>query len=367
MSTAPLPRIEGGRRARHTFPARTTGNASALSHVSEPTLVWLGTDTTLEALVRDHAHAAGLAFTKEKSPTAHVTVADPAALASLPSSWRPATTLVLITAQEPDPHTWRRALEIGARRVRHLPAESTSFLEDLTELSQTPSAAHVITCTPGSGGAGASSLATRLARAATRLGLTPLLIDADPYGGGLDVLVESAHTRGARWDCLTHAGDGSARAILDSLPVIDGIRILTFPPATSHAPPPTIDQITRVSRALTESTELTIIDAPANEDLLAQLPTHQLLMHVLGTTHSLSAATRRLDRLREGANARSIALSLRHPRGPRLYSAGEVTEMLTAPLALQFTSSPASHVPSLDVRRAGADAACLRYLKDYLS
>lgn len=370
MSTTRLPRIERGRRTRARFlsgPSRSTQTAQSAvnSDAVGPTLTWAGTDVSLEAIVRDHAQAAGLHVGSESMTSAPaVVVCDAQGLDALRVPEK--SSLIVVSATEPGPDIWRAALAKGAHSVRSLPEESVTLLDELTALAQQPLAARVIVCMPGSGGAGASSLTARLVRAATRLGTTPLLIDADPYGGGIDVLVESAHARGARWDALTHAGDGAAGAILDSLPVIDGTRVLTFPPAHSGAAAPGIDAIARVCRALSTETELVVIDAPALPYLLTLLPAHEVIVQTLGTGHGLSAAKRRIDGLRANVPTGELSLALRHPRGPHLYRAPEVESMLDAPVALEFSSSPASHVPSLDTRRTGADAACLAYMKELL-
>jgi CO dehydrogenase nickel-insertion accessory protein CooC1 len=54
----------------------------------------------------------------------------------------------------------------------------------------------------GRGGAGASVLATALALTASRLDRPTMLVDADPYGGGLDLVLGAEKTGGLRWPDL---------------------------------------------------------------------------------------------------------------------------------------------------------------------
>ena len=72
----------------------------------------------------------------------------------------------------------------------------------------------------GCGGAGASSLcAAVVAVAARRTGVTPVLIDLDAVGGGLDVAMGAEAVPGARWSGL-HATGGrlDPEQLLDGLP-----------------------------------------------------------------------------------------------------------------------------------------------------
>ncbi|MBE7189760.1 hypothetical protein [Jatrophihabitans endophyticus] len=64
----------------------------------------------------------------------------------------------------------------------------------------------VIGVVAGSGGAGASSFAAALARAAAARAGRGLLIDVDPTGGGIDVLLGIERDPGARWSGLRLGG-----------------------------------------------------------------------------------------------------------------------------------------------------------------
>jgi secretion/DNA translocation related CpaE-like protein len=69
------------------------------------------------------------------------------------------------------------------------------------------------------GGAGASTLAAATAVSAARNGASALLVDCDPLGGGLDLLVGVEQEPGLRWPELT-VSDGRVRAgaLHDALP-----------------------------------------------------------------------------------------------------------------------------------------------------
>jgi secretion/DNA translocation related CpaE-like protein len=82
----------------------------------------------------------------------------------------------------------------------------------------------VIAVTGGRGGAGASTFATALAYVAS----ASLLIDLDPWGGGIDLLVGSESVPGLRWPDLSLRGGRLAwAAVRDALPSHRGISVLS--------------------------------------------------------------------------------------------------------------------------------------------
>jgi secretion/DNA translocation related CpaE-like protein len=71
----------------------------------------------------------------------------------------------------------------------------------------------------GRGGAGASVLAAGIAVSAARTGRRALLIDADPLGGGLDLILGWEGADGLRWPAFAHTdGPISPPALVESLP-----------------------------------------------------------------------------------------------------------------------------------------------------
>src|SRR5262249_49325689 len=79
----------------------------------------------------------------------------------------------------------------------------------------------------GRGGAGASVLASALAAAAARAGRWPLLVDGDPLGGGVDLLLGGEAVGGLRWpDLAGCTGAVSPSTLRDALPWVHGVRVL---------------------------------------------------------------------------------------------------------------------------------------------
>jgi secretion/DNA translocation related CpaE-like protein len=81
----------------------------------------------------------------------------------------------------------------------------------------------------GRGGAGASILAGGLAVTAVGAGLRTLLVDGDPLGGGLDLVLGWEQVDGLRWPALSGAGGRvDPPALLQALPHRGDLVLLSF-------------------------------------------------------------------------------------------------------------------------------------------
>lgn len=86
----------------------------------------------------------------------------------------------------------------------------------------------VVAVVGAAGGVGASTLACLLARRRAAVGDRVVLVDLDPGGGGIDVLLGVEQTPGARWSELRHTGSGvDAAALLDALPHWRGVAVVS--------------------------------------------------------------------------------------------------------------------------------------------
>jgi len=114
-----------------------------------------------------------------------------------------------------------------------------------------------------SGGLGASTLAAALAVRGADAGLETLLIDARPYGGGLDVCLGLDTEPGLRWsDLASVRGDIDARAVLERLPAIGCGRVLSWDRAAPAAP---THQGVSIATGLIAAAHLSVIDLPGPE------------------------------------------------------------------------------------------------------
>jgi secretion/DNA translocation related CpaE-like protein len=136
--------------------------------------------------------------------------------------------VIVLTAAEPTGTTWRAAIAVGAQRVLTLPADADELVSELAEAGEAARddghntfGGEVVAVTGGRGGAGASLFATALAQTAG----DALLVDLDPWAGGIDLLTGSENTPGLRWPELALQGGRLAwSAVREALPCQPGHR-----------------------------------------------------------------------------------------------------------------------------------------------
>jgi secretion/DNA translocation related CpaE-like protein len=137
--------------------------------------------------------------------------------------------LVLVCRGTPEAHMWRDASTIGAETVLALPDAERSLVDRLAECSvSAASRGRVVGVIGGCGGAGATVLAASLALAAARRPVGAMLVDLDPFGGGMDLVFGLEDRRGLRWPDLADVGSRvSPEALHGALPRIRGLPVLS--------------------------------------------------------------------------------------------------------------------------------------------
>lgn len=345
------------RRRRSRFP-RAGGPSSAQPGAPRRGVRWVGPAGSLQGLVADHATAAGSWLLEDPAESSGCTVvaADALGTTALPSRSR-TPLLVIVEGDEVPAALWPRALEAGALAVLPLPAASEELLSRLAELTRSRAGARTIGVTGGCGGAGASSFAARLAAAARRHGPIALL-DADPLGGGLDLLVEAAGAPGLDWSGTLALGADDGEALRAGLPRVDEVRLLV----AGEQPGPDEEDLPRVLGALAPLDGTVVVDLAASLVPCALEHLDELLLVVPAADHAVRAAARRL----RDWSAPSGLISLVVRRGGGL-TPSEVAEDLALPLAAAFRDSARGTVPLLDVRRRGADRAARELLASLLA
>jgi secretion/DNA translocation related CpaE-like protein len=156
---------------------------------------------------------------------------------------------------------WQQAMRVGAEQVAVLP-EAEAWLVDRLLAVRAPSRpAPLVAVIGGRGGAGASVLACALALTAARAGHRPALVDADPFGAGLDLMLAAEQVPGLRWPDLAQArGRVDGAGVLAGLPAVDGIAVLAWGPAP--APEPRVGTVASVLDALVRQASLVVVDLP---------------------------------------------------------------------------------------------------------
>ena len=171
--------------------------------------------------------------------------------------------LVVLTV-EPEPAVWSAAVDLGAERVVVLPRDETWLVERVAAAVRGPSRPGWVTVVGGCcGGAGASTVATALALAATAGAPGGvLLVDADGWGGGLDLLLGAERVQGLRWPELTGVrGRVAGAALVAALPDAQGVPVL----AASRDAPEDVpgDALATVVAAARDSGHGVVVDLPS--------------------------------------------------------------------------------------------------------
>ncbi len=144
--------------------------------------------------------------------------------------------VVVVAREELPAPEWASAVEVGAERVALLPADETWLLARVAAAVRDPVArGWLVAVGGGCGGAGASTVAAALAVAAAP---GVVLVDADGWGAGLDLLLGAERVEGLRWPELSGLrGRISGEALRACLPEVAGVHVLAAPRSAPQAPP----------------------------------------------------------------------------------------------------------------------------------
>ncbi|WP_406059592.1 septum formation initiator [Streptomyces sp. NBC_01077] len=267
-----------------------------------------------------------------------VLVGDDAAVRCRGAARRPGT--VLVGRGQADPGVWRLAVEIGAECVLRLPDAESLLVDRIADAAEgVGRPALTVGVVGGRGGAGASTLACGLALAAARTGRRTLLVDGDPLGGGLDVLLGGEREEGRRWpDFVASKGRLAGGALEESLPSVRGVRVLSW--GREPAAPVPAEAVRSVLAAARRRGGVVVVDLPRGTDPAAVEALAQLdlgLLVVPGELRAVAAAHRVASTLALGVrDLRAVV------RGP--YAAGLderwVADALRLPLAGELPYDP---------------------------
>jgi secretion/DNA translocation related CpaE-like protein len=236
---------------------------------------------------------------------------------------------------------WLDAEVLRAEHVAVLPAAESWLVARLAE--QTLVRAHrgrVIAVLGGRGGAGASVLATALAVTALRAGRAALLVDADPLGGGLDLVLGWETVEGLRWPELFGAsGRVDPPALVDALPSRGNLCVLSFDRGNAGAVP--ADAMAATLDAGRRGRDLVVVDVPRRLDDAAAVyalnAADRALLVVPAELRACAAAARVVAALRPHRPALSVVV--RGPTPGRL-TPRDIADTLDLPLAGAMRPEP---------------------------
>ncbi|MEO6880648.1 MAG: septum site-determining protein Ssd [Mycobacteriaceae bacterium] len=209
------------------------------------------------------------AVTEARVPWARapLVVLDPDAAARCAAAGLPRREGVLVLDQ-PGAHgsssaqTWRAAVAVGAEHVVQLPDGEAFLVGALGERAErADEGGRVLAVLGARGGAGASVLAAAVAGAAAEVGRRALLVDCDPLGGGLDLVLGVEEATGLRWSGVALTGGRvTAAALHEALPGDGGLLTVLSCGRDEVAPSP--DAVAAVLDAGRRAGDVVVCDLP---------------------------------------------------------------------------------------------------------
>lgn len=143
------------------------------------------------------------------------------------AGWRGPT--IIVGLAQDSALMWHSAERLGADRVAVLPDSAPWLANYLSCLKNPVTGAGVVGVVGGCGGAGASTLAVLVAAEAAERGTRTLLVDGDPWGGGLCAALSAEASPGLRWpELLMASGAINPEQLAMSLPQVAGLTLLSW-------------------------------------------------------------------------------------------------------------------------------------------
>jgi secretion/DNA translocation related CpaE-like protein len=227
---------------------------------------------------------------------------------------------------------WDLAELVGAQHVAMLPAAEPWLVDRLAERQEGAAGGRTIAVIGGRGGAGASVLAVGLAVTGVRAGLRTLLVDADPLGGGLDILLGWEDLDGVRWSALSEAdGRVDPPALVQALPGQGDLAVLSFDRGRLTAVP--AEAMAAAMDAGRRGRDLVVVDLPRQLDdaaVVALAAADRTLIVVPAELRATAAAARVASTV--AMHCGDLAVVVRGP-APGQLDGRDVAEALGLPLA----------------------------------
>lgn len=239
--------------------------------------------------------------------------------------------VVVSLRREPAP-LWQLAVQLHADDVVLLPGDEARLVERLSDLVEGAGRALTVAVIGGCGGAGASTMAGALALTAARSGRECLLVDIDPLGGGIDLLVGCEESGGLRWpDLAATEGRVSAAAFRAALPSSGALPVLSWDRGAPRRTPPVV--VRAMMGAARRGSDLVVVDLPRHLDEAATeglLLSDVLAVVVTTEVRGVASARSMLDEL--GEVCADIRVVVREIPGSDV-SPKAVADSLALPLA----------------------------------
>lgn len=271
-------------------------------------------------------------------PGARVVVLDPAAAHDCADGGLPRRSGVVVAVSgEPPPEAWKNAVAVGAEHVVSLPEAEPWLVAALAQAAEgTSGAGAVLAVVGGRGGAGASVFAVATALRAVQQEERVLLVDCDPLGGGVDLVLGAEDLDGLRWPQVgAGAGRVPASALHAALPApeIDGAGGLAVLSCDRSPYGPSPAAVTSVLDAGRRAGDTVVCDVPRypTEAAVAALAAADLTVLVVPADVRSCAAAARVAAVVAEHGGPSAGLVVRGP-APGGLTPQEIATALGLPL-----------------------------------
>ncbi len=249
--------------------------------------------------------------------------------------------VLLVVDDLDDAGVWQRAVEVGAEQVVFLPDGEQWLVSRLADSAEGGAVdCPLLVVLGGRGGAGATVLATALAITASRGGRRTLLVDGDPLGGGIDLVLGAEDVPGVRWPELTQTrGRVPAAALAEALPQASGLTVLSFDRDSEVTPVPA-EAMRAVLSAGRRAHDLVVVDLPRSLGEAAEVALDAAsltLLVVPAEVRATAAASRVAGSV--AARCRDLRVVARLP-GPSGLDGVAVAAALGLPLAGTLRPEP---------------------------
>jgi len=281
--------------------------------------------------------------------------------------------LVMVGLDPNNSEVWDLAIALGADGVVFLPSAQSWLLDRLADAGDGPgTSGSTVAVVGGRGGAGASTLAAALSVVAAGDGVPTMVVDVDPLGGGIDMLLGREDEAGLRWPDLAFAdGRMSAESLRLALPCAGRLTMLSCGRGESLLLP--VEPARAVLDAARRSHELVVVDLPRSLDRVSEhvLSTATLTLLVVPAEVRATAAAGRVA-IGVGMLAGDLRVVVRGP-SPGGLTGELVADKLGLPLAGWMEAEPDladalehGRPPGTD-RRGPLATLCRELLADVLS
>ncbi|HEX6353381.1 septum site-determining protein Ssd [Actinophytocola sp.] len=282
---------------------------------------------------------------RQRWSSAPLVLLDQTAVTACVAQSLPTRAAIVVVAADPEPpELWKQAMELGAERVVTLPGAEPWLVNALADAAEGPpsNSGKVLAVLGARGGAGASVFSVAVGLTALKAGDNTLLIDCDPRGGGLDVVLGAETEAGFRWpDMRLSAGRIAAASLHESLPTRRrGNAQMTLLSGARKGEGPAPDAVAAVIEAGRRAGEVVVCDVPRQLDATAWAAIDRADLTVIITPAEVRAAITAAQTAEELANRGTTAQLIVRGPSPGGLRADEIAASAGVPLLTTMRPEP---------------------------